>query len=274
MPDLQGRERVSAFDSAMRFGPGLARYVVVGALGLTCLLATGTSSLALSRMADTAAAEDGIQQGDAERPHATEIPLPEAGTGDSDETAPGENAEPDDSLPDDMPADDDPSKEESVTKQAPALPIMYDLSKLPEPVQRMRQLIVEAAKTGDLEKLRPLIGSGPTETQLSISGTEGDPIDYLHSVSGDGEGQEILAILLDVLDAGFVLMDPGTPEETYVWPYFFTTPIDQLTAPQRVELFRIVTAGDYKDMKTFGGYNFYRVGITPDGEWKFFVAGD
>jgi len=206
-----------------------------------------------------------------------DIPMPEAAGGNTGAAAESEEgiSPPDEALPDDVPAiDDDPSKEQSVTRQAPALPIIHDLSKLPEPARRMRELIVQAAKTGDIEKLRPLIGTGATETQLAISGNEGDPIDYLRSVSGDDEGQEILAILLDVLDAGFVDMDPGTPNETYVWPYFFTTPIDQLTAPQRVELFRIVTAGDYKDMKTFGGYNFYRVGITPDGKLQFFVAGD
>ena len=51
-------------------------------------------------------------------------------------------------------------------------------------------------------------------------------------------------------------------------------PLDRLDAKQRVELFKIVTAGDYDDMKQFGAYIFYRVGITPDGHWSFFVAGD
>jgi hypothetical protein len=51
-------------------------------------------------------------------------------------------------------------------------------------------------------------------------------------------------------------------------------PLDRLTPPQRVELFKIVTAGDYEDMKSYGAYIFYRVGITPDGRWQFFVAGD
>ena len=138
----------------------------------------------------------------------------------------------------------------------------------------MRELIEKAARTGDLEKLRPLLGKGPTQTQLAISGQEGDPIEYLHGLSGDPGGQEVLAILLDVLDAGFVDMDPGKPDETYVWPYFFTRPLDTLTAPQRVQLLRIVTAGDFADMKANGGYNFFRVGISPDGQWKFFVAGD
>jgi hypothetical protein len=27
-------------------------------------------------------------------------------------------------------------------------------------------------------------------------------------------------------------------------------------------------------MQEFGGYNFYRLGISPDGKWKFFTAGD
>lgn len=270
--ELQGRLRVSACDSRSRIGIFPARCVVVGGLALALACATGTPSWALSRLTDATGRTIGAQA-ETSGPSA-QIPLPEAGRSDTGETAPDEDASPEDAMPDDTPADDDPSKEQSVTKQAPALPILYDVSKLPKPVQRMRQLIVDAAKTGNLEKLRPLIGTGPTETQLAISGNDSDPIDYLHSVSGDDEGQEVLAILLDILDAGFVDMDPGTPNETYVWPYFFTTPLDQLTAPQRVELFRIVTAGDYKDMKTFGGYNFYRVGITPDGEWKFFVAGD
>jgi hypothetical protein len=69
-------------------------------------------------------------------------------------------------------------------------------------------------------------------------------------------------------------MDAGTADEMYVWPYFFAVPLDKLNAQQRVELFKIVTAGDYDDMKTYGSYIFYRVGITPDGRWSFFVAGD
>ena len=78
----------------------------------------------------------------------------------------------------------------------------------------------------------------------------------------------------EVLSAGFVHLEAGTPSELYVWPYFFGIPLDKLDPRQRVELFKIVTAGDYEDMKTFGTYIFYRVGITPEGRWAFFVAGD
>jgi hypothetical protein len=152
--------------------------------------------------------------------------------------------------------------------------IQYDLSGLPEPVRRMRDLIREATLTGDPEALRPLLGLGEGATQLSLGSTPDDPIAFLRDLSGDGEGQEILAILYEVLDTGYVHLDVGTPEELYVWPYFFAVPLETLDPRQRVELFKLVTAGDYDDMKAFGAYIFYRVGITPDGRWQFFVAGD
>jgi hypothetical protein len=152
--------------------------------------------------------------------------------------------------------------------------IVYDLSKLPEPVRQMHDALVAACKSGDVEKLRPLLSKGTDPTQLTTGDMEGDPIKFLHDQAGDEGGQEILAIMEEILDAGYVHLDAGKPSEVYVWPYFFALPLDKLTAPQRVELFRIITAGDYEDMKTVGAYIFYRLGITPQGKWAFFVAGD
>lgn len=161
-----------------------------------------------------------------------------------------------------------------VDPEAPQPEVVYDLSKLPEPVRRMQNLLVEACKTGDIEKLRPLIGKGDSMTQLSLGDIDGDPITFLKGLSGDSDGQEILAILEEVLSAGYVHVDIGTPQELYVWPYFFALSLDKLDPRQRVELFKLVTASDYDDMKQFGAYIFYRVGITPSGQWLFFVAGD
>jgi hypothetical protein len=152
--------------------------------------------------------------------------------------------------------------------------VSHDFEALPGPVQDMRRLIMEASRSGELEALRPLIGLGDSTTQLSLTRIDGDPIAHLKELSGDEGGQEILAILLEVLEAGYVHLDIGTDTEIYVWPYFFGVPIADLTPVQRVELFKIVTAGDYEDMLAFGGYLFYRVGITPDGRWQFFIAGD
>jgi len=161
-----------------------------------------------------------------------------------------------------------------IDENGPLPEVIYNLDRLPEPVRRMHDLIVEAAKSGDMEKLRPLLGMADSATQLSFGEIDGDPIEFLKGLSGDPEGQELLAILEEVMLAGFVHLEAGTPNEIYVWPYFFGIPLDKLDARQRVELFKIVTAGDLDDMQQFGTYIFYRVGITPEGRWAFFVAGE
>ena len=172
-------------------------------------------------------------------------------------------------------AQEDEPKAPSEKAQPIELPaISYDFNSLPQPVRRMRELILKTTKSGDIEQLRALIGIGNEMTLLSLGGFEGDPIDFLKEQSGDSEGHELLAILEEIMEAGFVRMDEGTEHEVFIWPYFFAYPVDQLTPQQRVELFRIVTYGDYQEMEDFGGYIFYRVGISPTGQWQFFVAGD
>jgi hypothetical protein len=198
-----------------------------------------------------------------------EVPIPDTTTAPpaSDEPSQPDEATPDEEgTPDTAEPEDDPD--------APTPEVVYDLSQLPEPVKRMHDLLIEASKSGDIEKLRPLLDTGENGTQLSFGGIDGDPIAYLKELSGDKQGAEILAILEEVLSAGFVHMDAGTANEMYVWPYFWAVPLEKLTPAQKVELFKIVTAGDYEDMKTYGSYIFYRIGITPDGRWSFFVAGD
>lgn len=215
--------------------------------------------------------------------------VPQKPAEEADKTVPAEEKQQDASplelpLPDPLIRKDqavtEPTVEEpAVTDDKPDEPqtpveVLYDINKAPEAVRRMRQLIVEAAASGDIERLRPLLGKGVTETQVSIVESEEGPVETLKGQSGDSDGIEVLAILLDVLATGFVHVGQGTPDEMYVWPYFAEKPLAGLTPPEKVELLRIVTAGDFSDMQEFGSYNFYRVGITPDGQWKFFVTGD
>lgn len=170
--------------------------------------------------------------------------------------------------------DDGQVEQPAGRKLADDAEFLNDIEKAPQPVRRMRQLIMEAAASGDPEKLRPLINPGPNQTQLLLGGIEGDPVEVLSGFSGDPDGLEILAILLDVLSADFARINAGTPDEMYVWPVFAEKPIGDLTAPEKIELMRIVTAGDFAEMQEYGNYNFFRVGISPEGEWKFFLAGD
>lgn len=149
----------------------------------------------------------------------------------------------------------------------------YDLSVLPPPVARMRAQIIDAARTGDIEQLRPVVESNEMPPIFSFGG-ETDSIGYLKSISGDPDGREILAIMIEILEAGFAHLDPGMPQEMYVWPYFHAVPFDLLTPEQEVELYKIITPQDRKGMEDYGGYTFFRLGIGPDGTWHFFVAGD
>ena len=216
-----------------------------------------------------------------------ELPPPSATPGEDpaspDILIPGDTVPPPDPLQPSPPAAVDPEDLDgsetdiarpAIDENGPLPEIVYNLDRLPEPVRRMHDLLVEAAKSGEIEKLRPLLGPGGDTTQLSFGDVEGDPIAFLKGLSGDPDGQEILAIMEEVLNAGFVHLEAGTPNEIYVWPYFFGIPLDQLDPRQKVELFKIVTAGDLEDMKQFGTYIFYRLGITPEGRWAFFVAGE
>ncbi|MGI2035672.1 hypothetical protein ACRQ1B_25155 [Rhizobium panacihumi] len=164
-----------------------------------------------------------------------------------------------------------PAAEEE-TEQAIKAEIIHDFSKLPEPVRKLREAIVEAAASGDVERMRPIMDPGAQKTDGPDQNE--DPIETLKSFSGDTEGLEILAIMLDLMQTGVARIEAGTPDEVYVWPYFVGKPLNELTPPEKVDLLRIVTAGDLAAMDEAGGYNFYRIGISPDGKWKFIVSGD
>ncbi|KQV63911.1 hypothetical protein [Rhizobium sp. Root1220] len=244
-------------DTASR--PAIAPLLLAIGLGTSSLL-TGTTASALSELQqppgqpDNSAPSHNSDQPAVSPSTSPGVPMPDPlvnkKTGQGSDTTPGAQ---DGSKP---------------------VEVIYDISKVPEPVRRMREQIVEAAASGELERLRPLLGTGANQTQVTVGEPTDDPISALKDLSGDPDGDEILAIILDIISTGFVHVGQGTSEEMYVWPYFAEEDLKTLTPPERVELLRIVTAGDLADMQEFGGYNFYRLGITPDGKWKYFTAGD
>ena len=246
----------TARDNASR--PAIAPLLLAIGLSASSFL-TGTSALALSELQKT--------------PGQAEKSAPAQG---SDKPAPSPTA-PGVPMPDPLvnsQAGQGNDKTPGAKDNSKPVEVIYDISKVPEPVRKMREQIVEAAASGDLERLRPLLGTGSSQTQVTVGEPTDDPISALKDLSGDPEGDEILAIMLDVISTGFVHVGQGTADEMYVWPYFAEKDLKALTPPERVELLRIVTAGDLADMQEFGGYNFYRLGITPDGKWKYFTAGD
>jgi hypothetical protein len=150
--------------------------------------------------------------------------------------------------------------------------VVTDLARLPPAVARMRARILEAARTGDLDRIATVMQSNETMPIFSF-GKERDPVAFWKSDYPDSKGLEIPAILIEVLESSFVHVDRGTPREMFVWPYFARMPLKELTPEQTVELLRLVTGPDYREMRETGAYSFFRVGIGPDGTWHYFVAG-
>ena len=148
-----------------------------------------------------------------------------------------------------------------------------DLSRLTDKARATRARIIEAAKTGDLNKVATVMQQNEMMPVFSFGGDR-NPVEFWQSSYPDSDGIEILAILIEILEMPFVHADKGTSQEMFVWPYFYAVPLAGLTPEQKVELFRLVTGTDWREMTDFGAYIFFRVGIAPDGVWHFFVAGD
>jgi hypothetical protein len=156
---------------------------------------------------------------------------------------------------------------------SPEPELILDVARLPQPVARTRDKILAAARSGDLNQVATLMQSSGSVPIFSLNDDK-DPIPFWKANYPDSDGVEVLSILIEILEAGLVHVDKGTAQDMYVWPYFARMPLKGLSATQKVELFKIITGTDYKDMLDFGAYNFYRLGISPDGTWQFFVAGD
>lgn len=271
------------------------RTAVAGLMFTTALAMTSVPAFALSELQPAQNAQQAQAQQSPENQQAPEempletplegLRLPEPGPA-IDRGAPATTAQPA-PLPEAPPAQPDPAHQSDPSAQpGPSLPldpdqqageepygpmeIVHDMDTLPAAVMDMRKKLVEAAASGDIERLRPLLA----DTTQVMNGEFEDPIETLKNFSGDPDGQEILAILIDILATGAAHFDSGTPDEAYVWPYFTGKPVLTLTPPERVDLLRIVTAGDLAGMEENGNYSFFRIGIAPDGKWKFFSGGD
>lgn len=166
-----------------------------------------------------------------------------------------------------------PKSQAAPAPNASAPEIISDLSRLPAPVALMRERILAAARSGRLDRLVAVMRTNDLMPIFSLNDDK-DPIVHWKANYPDSGGVEILATLIDILEAGFVHVDAGTPQEIFLWPYFARMPLKDLTPEQKVELFKIVTGSDYKDMVAAGAYNFFRVGIGSDGGWRFFVTGN
>lgn len=155
--------------------------------------------------------------------------------------------------------------------QPAQLQIRYGTEGLPRAVIDMREAILDAVRSGNIEDLKtaielnemkPVFGDGPVA----------DPFAWLRQASGDGEGREVLAALASILEQGYVTVPLGRDAENnlvYVWPHFAETGVKNLTPEREVELLRLVPPPAAKAMREGGRYTHWSIGIGADGVWHF-----
>jgi hypothetical protein len=139
-------------------------------------------------------------------------------------------------------------------------------SGLPSAVGEMWAGVLAAAQAKDYEGLEALALQGPGEFSYTFGGPEKGPAAYWRAEAARGE--DVLGILEEILR-----MPYGKEGDLYVWPeaYLWEVPF---TSEQRELLAQNFSEDDITGWEDFGGYVGYRVGITQDGDWTFFVVGD
>lgn len=141
---------------------------------------------------------------------------------------------------------------------------------LPAVVSEVRARLLAGARMCDFDGLGALaVAEG---TNISFGGDD-DPAAFWRDLETNGGRPigDMIAILH--LAPGMVEFEDGTVY--YVWPAVAALEDwSQATDEQREELADIFGADALADWDLFGGYIGYRVGISDDGSWRFFVAGD
>lgn len=168
-----------------------------------------------------------------------------------------------------------PAKSASVSEPLTKLQfytISDDIDALPKPVSAMWDTIASAAATGDIEAMRLVLESSELLPQIDRQDTR-HPIDIWKDRSVDGSGRDITAAMLNILEAGYAHINQGKPHELYVWPSFAVTGTRDLAPDTQILLYRIAPAKAVAKMLKTGVYSGYRLGISPDGTWQFFLSG-
>ncbi len=147
-----------------------------------------------------------------------------------------------------------------------------DPAKLPPHVADLRDVILTAAHSGKIEELKAAFDVSGSVPDFGIANMS-DPIKALKDVSEDHQGRDILAALIQALDMPPVTLPLGTDIENnliYVWPYLAERPIDKLTPPEEVDLYRLVTPAKAAEMREKKRWLWWRLVIAADGTWTAF----
>lgn len=143
---------------------------------------------------------------------------------------------------------------------------------LPANVAEMREAILQAARTGELDELRTAIEWN--ELPPDFGDRDGrDVLEFLKALSGDEDGLAILAILINILELPAAKVPLGPDLENnliFVWPYLAERSLSALTPPQRVDLLRLMPAKEAEALIKTRRWTWWRLAIGADGTWHAF----
>lgn len=151
--------------------------------------------------------------------------------------------------------------------------ISDDISALPEPVQAKRQALMDAARSGDFDALKPIIDAQDKPPNVSF-GDPDDALAYLKGASQDEDGRQILGLLLDLFDQPYAFYPDSGGVTYYIWPYLAEIDPNTLTPAQQVDAYRLLNREQIEELKEMGAWYYWRTLISESGDWSAFVAGD
>lgn len=161
----------------------------------------------------------------------------------------------------------------SAAELSPALPDQ----ELPEETARMRADIAAAAVECDYEELERLAQAGERPFNFSFGAGPGDSAaDHWRQLEDEEADLEVTGDLVRLLGLEPATVDAGD-DTIYVWPAAATrdVPTDEDWEALAQVLPEEAVSQMRQESETLGiGYLYYRIGITQDGDWIYFVAGD
>jgi hypothetical protein len=147
-----------------------------------------------------------------------------------------------------------------------------DRPPIPANVADMRDAMLAAARAGNADELKSVFDMSTTSPDLGIGGAN-DPVTALKAASADGQGREVLAALAEILSLPPAALPLGKDIENnliYVWPYLAERPLDTLTGPEEVDLYRLVSPAKVAEMRQKRRWTWWRLAIGADGSWQSF----
>lgn len=144
---------------------------------------------------------------------------------------------------------------------------------LPEVVEAKRQAIYRAALTKDYVKLANEATSADNFNYSFGGEFEGGFAGFMEYVAKE-EGRSAFEIIPMLLKLPYALNSNSIQGDIYTWPSVFTVESSKWTSEDISMMRTFLTDEEIENYRQFGGYIYYRLGITSKGEWIFYLAGD